>query len=280
MDAGIWMDGSPAQIESDPEELAGEWAEQPSREAWSTTRHAIASGLDHLEALARLLPSPGVVLALSTVSRGALEAFALAFYLSEPDMGQRERVRRWVNLRLVGAHDMTALLTRHTDDPGFDSARQAHATMVNRFVSAARLHGFDVRDEKDRGRPTYLETRHPSATKLCDEVVSNTTGLGATYFSLLSSVAHSRVDGLTSYVRPLLGTAETGQGEVYRGQIGISSTDAALRLMAAPLAAAVATSQVLRLQGFQVPDDEVKSMLFTWARIAEVPHSADTDSHA
>jgi hypothetical protein len=54
--------------------------------------------------------------------------------------------------------------------------------------------------------------------------------------------------------------------------MSISSTDAALRLMAAPLAAVVATSQVLRLQGFQVPESEVKAMLLTWARIAEVPH--------
>jgi len=279
MSPGIWVDGSPAQLESDPEELVGEWAEQPSREVWSTTRHAIASGLDHLDALAHLLPTPGVVLSLSTVSRGALEAFALAFYLSEPGIGQRERVRRWVNLRLVGAYDTTSVLNRHADDTGFDQARLSHAEMVSRFVSTARRHGFEVRNEKDRGRPAYLETRLPSATRLCDDVVSNTTGLGATYFSLLSSVAHSRIDGLTSYVQPILDAAEAGPGELYRGQMGISSTDAALRLMAAPLAAVVATSQVLRLQGFGVPDDEVKAMLFTWARIAEVPHPAERDQH-
>ena len=280
MNSGIWIAGSPAQVESDPEELAGEWAAQPSREAWSTTRHAIASGLDHLEALAHLLPTRGVVLTLSTVSRGALEAFALAFYLSEPDIGQRERVRRWVNLRLVGAHDTAAVLKRHTDDAVFDQARQSHAEMVSRLLRTARQHGFNVRDEKNQGRPTYLETRQPSATNLCDDVVSDTTGLGATYFSLLSSVAHSRIDGLTSHVQPILDASEAGPGGLHHGQMGISSTDAALRLMAAPLAAVVATSQVLRLQGFQVPEHEVKAMLLTWARIAEVPHPNEADSDA
>jgi hypothetical protein len=47
--------------------------------------------------------------------------------------------------------------------------------------------------------------------------------------------------------------------------------------MAAPLAAVAATSRVLRLQGFQVPAHEVKAMLFTWARIAEVPHTNEAD---
>ncbi len=277
MNGGIWVEGSPAQVESDPEELAGDWAKQPSREVWSSTRHAIASGLDHLEALSHLLPSRGVVLSLSTVSRGALEAFALAFYLSEPGIGQRERVRRWANIRLVGAHDTTVVLNRHTDDAVFDQARKSHANMVDRLLSTARRHGFEVRDEKNQGRPTYLETRLPSATKLCDDVVSDTIGLGATYFSSLSSVAHSRIDGLTSHVRPILDAAETGPGGLHHGQMGISSTDAALRLMGAPLAAVVATSQVLRLQGFQVPENEVKAMLLTWARIAEVPHPAAAD---
>jgi hypothetical protein len=221
-----------------------------------------------------------VVLSLSTVSRGALEAFALAFYLSEPKIGQRERVRRWVNLRLVGAHDTAAVLSRHDTNAVFDQARQSHTEMVDSLLSAARRHGFMVRGERERGRPTYLETRQPSTTALCDQVVSDTTGLGATYFSSLSSVAHSRIDGLILHVEPVLDAVEAGPGGMHHGQMHINSSDAALRLMAAPLAAVVATSQVLTLQGFQVPGEEVKAMLLTWARIAEIQDSVGGELRA
>lgn len=240
------------------------------------------AGLEHLRALAFLLPTQRVVLPLSTVARGALEALGSAYYLGHPGIAAQERVRRSVNARLHSGREVSLLLAassdrdRHSeaDRHAAQEARDAHEAKMRGIVEAARRHGFAVRNEKDRYRPTHLGEKPPSTTSLCRAVVSETPGLGEGYYRNLSAVAHSTGHGLSQHVQVLAPLLDTTTGDA-EGLVSMTANDAALRLFGAPLAAVTVVSEVFPICGWRVPDVEVKQMLFVWGRFAHVPHPDD-----
>lgn len=121
-----WRPGSSAEAECAADTLTDDgWGDYPCRDAWITAHTTANAGLDHLRALAVLLPADGVVLALSTTARGALEAFAVAHYLTAPDIPHgRERVRRYMNTRLASLHapTMNCAPPASTSRSGFDAS--------------------------------------------------------------------------------------------------------------------------------------------------------------
>jgi hypothetical protein len=92
--------GSPAASEAQGEPFAGDWAERPSSDIFATAYLAAASCTDHLLGLADVLRSRNALYSAYTLTRGAVEAAALGCYLTDSEIGARERVRRAMNYRL------------------------------------------------------------------------------------------------------------------------------------------------------------------------------------
>jgi hypothetical protein len=97
-----WAPGSAVALDCASGSLADEWSQTPARDAWAGVATRVHAEMEHLRALAELLTTDQVVYALSAVARGAVEAFAVANCLSGPGRDERERVRRYMNLRLDG----------------------------------------------------------------------------------------------------------------------------------------------------------------------------------
>jgi hypothetical protein len=95
--------GSPADSEAEGEPFAGDWSDHPGSDIFAAVYLVAASCTDHLLGLADILRARNAVFAAYTVTRAAVEAAALGCYLTEPDIGSRERLRRTMNYSLHGS---------------------------------------------------------------------------------------------------------------------------------------------------------------------------------
>lgn len=87
------------------------WGDEPVRTAFTVTAMQIAAALEHAEAvLVQLLTRPTATLAIDTLTRGALESAAQAWWLMDPAIGGRARVARLYVVRRRSAqhHEDTA----------------------------------------------------------------------------------------------------------------------------------------------------------------------------
>jgi len=194
--------GSPAATEAGGEPFAGEWGAFPSRDILATILLAAASAADHLVAVGSVLRGRNAVFAPYTVMRAAAEAAAVAVYLTDPAIDGRERVRRNMNCRLDALCEQIRLVGVFQDD---DAARMAdrNRQRLGDFERAARRHGFRFRRMDGPRQSAYLDNRLPSAMELVDLAMDkNVPGLGVAYQRHLSSVAHTKLHGLTRFPHP------------------------------------------------------------------------------
>lgn len=162
-------------------------------------------------------------------------AFAAAHYLAAPDIADAgERVRRYMNMRLASLHDSRRQFAADSSEHDLRASREYITNRIRRVTDSARRQGFNVRHTK-RGAP-YLDYEPPTITRVCDAAVSDTPRLGALYYSQLSAVAHARAHGLTAHTLMVVPNADRAMGDGLAA-VSISPREAALNLLAAPLAA-------------------------------------------
>src|SRR4051812_31045715 len=90
-----WADGSTGLGESKLEPtLAGRWAQRPVHLATSLAGALLNHAEDHLRGMAQLTDQPHILMVPWTLVRPVLGSTSRAFYLLEPDISVRERVRR------------------------------------------------------------------------------------------------------------------------------------------------------------------------------------------
>jgi len=266
--------GSPAATEAEGEPFAGEWGAFPSRDILATILLAAASAADHLVAVGSVLRGRNAVFAPYTVMRAAAEAAAVAVYLTDPAIDGQERVRRNMNYRLDALCEQIRLVGAFQDD---DAARMAdrNRQRLGDFERAARRHGFRFRRMDGPRQSAYLDSRLPSAMELVDLAMDkNVPGLGVAYQRHLSSVAHTKLHGLTRFLTPLAGTPP----ETARTSINASAAKIALELLAGPVCAANLADRLGWFTGWDI--DAIASpmaiMLETWGRIGGVPYPSSS----
>ncbi|MEV7082439.1 hypothetical protein AB0N88_28505 [Streptomyces sp. NPDC093516] len=237
---------------------------------------AVSAVLDHLDSLGVLFKSPGGITASHTIARAALDIAIGPWFLLEPGIGERERVRRYMNLRLQSLKEQTQLETG-TPDTGI---RQHAEDRIASITAAARLHGFDVRRERDRYKPPHLGAQMPSTTSLAPEIVApNVPALGALFWRLGSAVAHGQQHGLTMFFERIDQPVQPTHGDA-AAQMQASPKDTALRCGGAPLAAISMLQRLYTQYGW--PTDRLKTavsgVISTWQSVAEVrpPSVPDT----
>lgn len=272
-----FAEGSQVDAECSGEVLAGDWGERPTRDAWLSATMRITSGLDHLRALASVLTTPGVVYAKSTVARAAVEAFAMAHYIGDPRIDSRERVRRHVNEVLASLHEEARMIQSAAESSveTMTDALDANQRRFGRTLTTAKTHGFKIRGQGDSYRAPYLGDRPPSTTALCERVVAEGTDkLGRVFYQMLSSVAHSREHGLVSYLQVVESLPDVKHGDS-RAALSITSRDAALRLLAAPMAAVSVLQAQALPRGWDLPRirPRILGLLSAWGDEAGIPYT-------
>ena len=263
--AGKPAAGSPAAAECDGDPFRGEWG-GPSMAVVGSLMLSATACHDHLRAASILVRSRAVTFSPHTVIRGAAEAAALGSYLADPDADQRERVRRGVNVRLAGLCQERLALRRFAGpEPGAAAKIVGIEQALGRFERSASAHGFAFA-APDGFKPAYLDAKTPSATELLARYVfPGAATLGRAYYSGLSSVAHSQLNGLMRKV------ISDGAGSA---QVNAAAKDTALELLAGPLAASTLVQFMVPWLGWDATalNASIPAMLDQWGRIADAPY--------
>lgn len=262
--------GSPADKEADGEPFGGEWSAHPARDVVATLLMECWSCADHLTVAGTVLAEDRAVASLYTLTRGAAEAGAIACYLSEPGIDPVERMRRLMNHNLAALHEDLSMLSRFT---GQDAAAKVvrHRAQEAAIARAGRHFGLAFTRPKSGFKPCFLGDKPPSSMALIDRCASRTSGVGATYQQLLSSVAHGQLHGLSRFLMRAPTPAEPGNVII---QMNLSDRDAAVHLLAGPLCISTLVEHLRWFFGWDTEalDPAVIAMLHTWGRIAGVPY--------
>lgn len=137
--------------------------------------------------------------------------------------------------------------------------------VLGRFERSASAHGF-VFAAPAGFKPAYLDTKTPSATELLGRYVfPGAATLGRAYYSGLSSVAHSALNGLMRKV------IADGAGSA---QVNATAENTALELLAGPLAASTLVEYMVPWLGWDPSalNASIPAMFDLWGLIADAPY--------
>lgn len=253
---------------------AGEWDSDPFRDEWGSPARSVVGSLvlsatschDHLRGASVLLRSRATTLSPHTVIRGAAEAAAAGSYLADPAIDQRERARRGLNYRLAGVCQERSVLRRLVGSQPEAATKIAGIDQVlGQFERAAAAHGF-VFNVANGFKPAYLDEKIPSTTEVLGRYVfPGAPVLGKSYYSGLSAVAHSQLNGL---MRKLI---RDGAGGV---QVNATAKDMASELLAGPLAASTLVEYTLPWLGWDrtALEASIPAMFELWGELAGAPY--------
>lgn len=257
--------GSQAGEECQQDTLADEWGDQPARDAHLAALPAVLSVLDHLDSMSTLFRSPGGITTSHTIARAALDIAIRPWYLLEPGIGGRERVRRYMNLRLQSLKEQSQL-----DQSSKGNIRGHSEERMERIIRSARKHGFDVRRPGHRYNPPHLGAEIPKTTKLASKIVSEENpSLGALFWRLGSAVAHGHQHGFALFFGGADQPAEPTSDAVGK-HMQVSAKDTALMCGGAPLAAISMLRRLYAQCGWETDTLEtaIGDTLTTWQRVA------------
>lgn len=233
--------GSVAERETADRSLDGSWGRATFEVEHEVPPRLMASA-DHMIALAALTLEPRVILAMASVVRPCLENLAIVFWLYEPGIDTRERVRRRMNLRL------SALIEQQNISAATGNGKtEGFARDMLSIRSSAQQHGYVWKVRK--GRPLahgmlherFLDQQMPTQRRLLSDLFADPDGtdqgLGKLFQHLTSSVLHGHLHGTAAFILDTEPTSLTG---VAAAGIGLDGPRFA-QLYGAVLIAAVST---------------------------------------
>jgi hypothetical protein len=194
--SGVWRNPGPAWTSQSPTgreiDSAEQWCTHIIEETYSYVLAILDSAADHLRAMADLLYQPHGFLPDITLARSVVELSARARYLLEPDIGWRERARRYMNERLFSLNEQVRLLSGAALETDEESAR------ILEMLSSAQGHGFPVRPPREGRLPSVGDSR-PSGMQLLQGWLTHPDGsdMGRAVYRAYSSVVHGVMHGLS-----------------------------------------------------------------------------------
>jgi hypothetical protein len=208
---------------------AGAWDSHPVDTAYTHIGLLMTAGEDAMLAFADLVTADRTpTYSYLPVARAGIEWLALAHWLSEPEIGVRERVRRSLNERIASAYEQSRLPSGANPEP----ERQA------RLLEATHL-GYTMTQSK-KGRLRALAPERPSITAHVQRVLGGDR-LGQLVYSYLSAISHGTLWGLVQRAEPLDPNAT---GPVVTAGLAVSSDDIAM------LAVALITAHITAFGGY------------------------------
>ncbi len=199
----MWSPDSPAEAECAQHTFRDSWGDQPVQAALLLNHVFLVHMQDHLLALAALFETPEVLLAPMSLTRPILTAAATSFYLLEPGIDVRERLRRGTNVQLASYVERTNMAPTKA---GEDYAHYAGRVLAIR-ASAGR-HGYVVNRARNRRggvhlQPQWLGDRPPSEMALVHALLGDVEGgPGRLLYRMSSAFVHGQPHAVVMMLHP------------------------------------------------------------------------------
>lgn len=192
--------GSTAAADLDDHSLDDTWGRATHEVCWEVAPRMVAVA-DHVSALAALTLADHVTMSIASMVRPAVEGLGTLYWLYDPAVGTRERVRRRYNLRLRSQVELLNLARGAGVISDVGPARE-----VLRIRRSAERKGFEYQTAKGRGRHLqvrYLDVRTPSDQTLITGVLDDAMEMpevGPLIHRITSAVVHAQGHGILPFI--------------------------------------------------------------------------------
>jgi hypothetical protein len=202
LDEKPWPESISAREQACERDFAALPLEHPVVHTLLMPRQFLGSSQDHLVAMAAAIRTPMTVMATLTLLRTQVVGAAYPVYLADPGIGQRERVRRAMNVYLDSTTEQMRLIG-HDDTDEYDRLAERR----RQIAVGARALGWTVnRPEAGRSgwpKDWWIGTRPPTEMALVESMLGDVASedrVGHTLYRYLCSVSHVQPHGLLSFI--------------------------------------------------------------------------------
>ena len=191
--------GSAARAEVDDTSFDGAWG-RATFETVHDAMHRLASVGDHLLGLAAVTSTPGITFAAWSLARPALEGLADLYWVYDPTIDVRERVRRRHNLRLASLSEYHVMVAELDSD----AAAKTADDIATIGATAQSLGWVYKADTKPWGQiVASIGKPIPRIQVRVDELVAGVTPIpkfGRLLHRMMSAVSHVQAHGFAAFV--------------------------------------------------------------------------------
>jgi hypothetical protein len=238
--------GTMAAAEHDDEPTyADDQVTDPVLHVQVRAHHSLIAAIDHLGGVAACIAAENVTLAAISLLRPTVVAAGVNYWLLDPGISLRERLRRGWNLELDSIRQQMNSISK-AENPQFweDLAISRH-----RYLSWAEAHGYQRQVRKERyGERRYwltdgTETAPPLAEiKLAEAVLSavGDGGMGKQAYQFTSSFIHTQPHAFSMFLPAYMQTDSQTPGVV---PLGVAIDDMTTWMMVATLAVHTAAAR-------------------------------------
>lgn len=166
---------------------AGSWSRQPVDNLHMHSVGYLRRAEDHLRTIALAIPAPRILYSPLSLARVVAVSSGQCFYLLDPGVDTRERMRRGMNLHAQSLTEERNMVGADNDS----ASRQLHTEIDQLCDDAVRL-GFNVRDRKHPYKPPCFDGKIPTDTTVVTQVLDASEPYGKFAFRLLSAAVHSQ----------------------------------------------------------------------------------------
>jgi hypothetical protein len=215
-DADVDAPGSLAAAEHGQEaEYADDDVKDPVFHVQARAHHGLIAAIDHLGGVAACIEAENVALATMSLLRPTIVAAGLTYWVLDPNIALRERLRRGWSLELDSVREQM-----NSVDKERDSAFWTELTVTRyRYLRWAEAHGFEKRSTKERfGERRYWlidtdsDKAPPSEISMAEAVLAAVGDgrVGRQAYRFISAFVHAQPHAFTSFLpAPLQWDAET-----------------------------------------------------------------------
>jgi hypothetical protein len=207
--------------------------------------HSLIAAIDHLGGVAACIEAENVALATISLLRPTVVAAGVNYYMFDPHISLRERLRRGWNLELDSIREQM----NSVDKPTNPQMWQDLAVTRHRYLTWAEDHGYQRQTRKERygERRFWLtdgtETAPPlSEIKLAEAVLAavGNGGMGKQVYRFTSSFIHTQPHAFSMFLPASMQSDPQAPGVV---PLGIAAEDLTTWLMVVTLAVHTAAAR-------------------------------------
>lgn len=269
-DADIDVPGTLAAMEHDAEPAyADDQVTDPVLHVQVRAHQSLAATIDHLGGVAACIQAENVALATISLLRPTVVAAGVNYYLLDPDISLRERLRRGWNLELDSVREQLNSISK-ADSP---QMWEDLAVTRHRYLVWADSHGYRRQMRKERyGERRYwlaydCETAPPLSEIKIAEAVLAAAGdgrMGRQVYRFTSSFIHAQPHAFSMFLPAVMQSDSQTPGVV---PLGVSVADMTTWLMVVTLAVHTATARCGHYFGWDLTRwvRVVNSIMSKWA---------------
>jgi hypothetical protein len=275
-EAGVDVEGSPAARDFAAEQrFADRHIGYPVLQVLLRAQQSMVAAADHMLGLAACIETEDVVLAPISLLRPIVVAVGMAFYVLDPEISLRERLRRGWNRELESIREQLNSFDRPSKDSLWERIAAGRDSCL--AWGAAHAYGHSERNERFGERRYWLTDGEsgeapPSEIRLAEAVLgaAGDAAMGRAVYRFTSSFIHTQAHAFTLFLPAV---------NQYEGQtlnavpLGMSPSDLTTWLLVMALAVDAASDRCGHYFGWDSTDwiGTVHPLMSGWAQNIGLP---------